>query len=154
MILEVIETLNTKEQEVQTQSGYWYALRIRPYRTTENQIDGVVMVLIDIDALKRSAATIETARNYAETIVESVPTPLMVLDADLQVNTANRALYETFQVSSSETVQDSWFEFAIGPWMSGRNCESFWKIFWLIMLSLTTLSWSRLLGGWGRKLCC
>ncbi|NQE35038.1 chemotaxis protein CheB [Microcoleus asticus] len=118
MIVEVIETLNTKEQEVQTQSGYWYALRIRPYRTAENQIEGVVMVLIDIDALKRSAATIETARNYAETIVESVPTPLMVLDADLQVNTANRALYETFQVSSSETAQDSWFEFATGPWNS------------------------------------
>ena len=118
MILEVLETLNTKEQEVQTQSGYWYALRIRPYRTAENQIEGVVMVLIDIDALKRSAASIETARNYAETIVESVPTPLMVLDADLQVNTANRALYETFQVSSSETVQDSWFEFATGPWNS------------------------------------
>ena len=118
MILEVLETLNTKEQEVQTQSGYWYALRIRPYRTAENQIEGVVMVLIDIDALKRSAASIETARNYAETIVESVPTPLMVLDADLQVNTANRALYETFQVSSSETAQDSWFEFATGPWSS------------------------------------
>ena len=118
MILEVLDTLNTKEQEVQTQSGYWYALRIRPYRTAENQIEGVVMVLIDIDALKRSAASIETARNYAETIVESVPTPLMVLDADLQVNTANRALYETFQVSSSETAQDSWFEFANGPWSS------------------------------------
>jgi two-component system CheB/CheR fusion protein len=116
MILEVMETLNTKEQEVQTQSGYWYALRIRPYRTAENQIEGVVIVLIDIDALKRSAATIETARNYAETIVESVPTPLMVLDADLQVNTANRALYETFQVSSSEMAQDSWFELANGPW--------------------------------------
>ncbi|MBW3586379.1 MAG: PAS domain-containing protein, partial [Cyanobacteria bacterium 0813] len=118
MISEVIETLHTKEQEVQTQSGYWYALRIRPYRTAENQIEGVVMVLIDIDALKRSARIIETARNYAETIVESVPTPLMVLDADLQVNTANRALYQTFQVSSSETGQDSRLEFATGPWNS------------------------------------
>ena len=118
MILEVMETLNTKEQEVQTQSGYWYALRIRPYRTAENQIEGVVMVLIDIDALKRSAASIQTARNYAEIIVESVPTPLIVLDADLQVNTANRALYETFQISSSETGQDSWFEFATEPWNS------------------------------------
>jgi len=116
MIWEVLETLNTKEQEVQTQSGYWYALRIRPYRTAENLIEGVVIVLIDIDALKRSAATIETARNYAETIVESVPTPLMVLDADLQVNTANRALYETFQVSSSETADNSRFELANGPW--------------------------------------
>ncbi|MEG4576322.1 chemotaxis protein CheB [Microcoleus sp. N3A4] len=112
MIWEVIDSLNTKEEEVQTESGYWYALRIRPYRTSENQIEGVVIVLIDIDALKRSVATVETARNYAETIVESVPTPLIVLDADLQVNTANRALYETFQVSSSETAPTSWFDVA------------------------------------------
>jgi two-component system, chemotaxis family, CheB/CheR fusion protein len=116
MILDVIDTLNTKEQEVQTQSGYWYALRIRPYRTSENQIEGVVIVLIDIDALKSSAATLETARNYAETIVESVPTPLIVLDDNFRVNTANRALYETFKVSSSETAQADWFEWANGQW--------------------------------------
>ncbi|MCC3408647.1 MAG: PAS domain-containing protein [Microcoleus sp. PH2017_10_PVI_O_A] len=116
MILEVIDTLNTKEQEVQTQSGYWYALRIRPYRTSDNLIEGVVIVLIDIDALKRSAATIETARNYAETIVESVPTPLIVLDDDFRVNSANRALYETFQVSSSETTRADRFE-----WVSGQG---------------------------------
>ncbi|MEG4318136.1 MULTISPECIES: chemotaxis protein CheB [unclassified Microcoleus] len=116
MILEVMETLNTKEQEVQTLSGYWYALRIRPYRTSENQIEGVVMVLIDIDALKRSAVTLEKARNYAEIIVESVPTPLIVLDANFKVNTANRSFHETFQVSVSETAQASLFELANGLW--------------------------------------
>jgi len=116
MILEVIDTLQTKEQEVQTLSGYWYNLRIRPYRTTENQIDGVVMVLIDIDSLKRSARTLEAARNYAEAIVETVQTPLVVLDADFRVNKANRSFYETFQVSSSETAQSSLFELGNGQW--------------------------------------
>ncbi len=116
MILEVIDTLHTKEQEVQTLSGYWYNLRIRPYRTTENQIDGVVMVLIDIDALKRSARTLEEARNYAETIVETVQTPLVALDADFRVNKANRSFYETFQVSSSETAKSSLFELGNGQW--------------------------------------
>jgi len=116
MILEVIDTLQTEEQEVQTLSGYWYNLRIRPYRTTENQIDGVVMVLIDIDALKRSAATLEDARNYAETIVETVQTPLLALDANFRVNKANRAFYETFQVSSSETAKYSLFELGNGQW--------------------------------------
>ncbi|MEH1842875.1 MAG: CheR family methyltransferase [Nostoc sp.] len=67
MILEVLETLNTKEQEIQTQAGYWYTLRIRPYRTTENQIDGVTMVFQDVDALKRHTATLELARQQAET---------------------------------------------------------------------------------------
>ncbi len=116
MILEVIDTLQTKEQEVKTLDGYWYNLRIRPYRTTENRIDGVVMVWIDIDALKRSAKTLELARNYAETIVETVQIPLVVLDADLEVNTANRSFYETFQVSFPETSKISLFELGNGQW--------------------------------------
>jgi two-component system, chemotaxis family, CheB/CheR fusion protein len=49
LLLEVLETLGVKELEVQTQGGHWYTLRIRPYRTTENQIDGVVLVLLDTD---------------------------------------------------------------------------------------------------------
>jgi chemotaxis methyl-accepting protein methylase/signal transduction histidine kinase/ActR/RegA family two-component response regulator len=67
LILEVLDTLCVKELEVQTQAGYWYTLRIRPYRTTEQRIDGVVLVLLDIDALKRSAAIVEAACQAAET---------------------------------------------------------------------------------------
>ena len=116
MILEVLETLNTKEQEIQTQAGYWYSLRIRPYRTTENQIDGVTMLFIDIDALKRNANSLESARNYAETIIDTVQTPLVVLDTNMRVNTANRSFYETFQVSALETAQSPLFELGNGQW--------------------------------------
>ncbi|MGJ5632124.1 chemotaxis protein CheB [Nostoc sp. CALU 1950] len=116
MILEVLETLNTKEQEIQTEAGYWYSIRIRPYRTTENQIDGVTLLLQDINALKRYTASLESARNYTEAIVETVQIPLVVLDADLRVNTANRAFYETFQVSEAETINTLLFELGNGQW--------------------------------------
>ncbi|HEY9619448.1 MAG TPA: chemotaxis protein CheB [Crinalium sp.] len=116
LLLEVLETLSVKEVEVQTQGGYWYMLRIRPYRTTENQIDGVVLVLLDIDALKRSAATLEAACNYAEAIVETVQVPLLVLESDFRVNTANRAFYETFQVAPPETAQTLLFDLGNGQW--------------------------------------
>ncbi|MBN4006662.1 chemotaxis protein CheB [Nostoc sp. LPT] len=116
LILEVLDTLSIKELEVQTLGGHWYNLRIRPYRTIENQIDGVVLVLIDIDVLKRSAATLEQARNYAEAIVETVQVPLIVLDSDLRVNKANRSFYETFQVSPSQTAQSLIFELGNGQW--------------------------------------
>ncbi len=66
-IVEVIETLTVQEFEVQNPDGHWYTLRIRPYRTTENQIDGAVLILMDINDLKRSATILETARNVAET---------------------------------------------------------------------------------------
>jgi two-component system, chemotaxis family, CheB/CheR fusion protein len=116
LILEVLETLTVKELEIQTQTGYWYTLRIRPYRTIENQIDGVVLVLLDIDALKRSATTLEAARNYAEAIVETVQVPLLVLETDFRVNTANRSFCETFQVSQIETAHSTIFELGNGQW--------------------------------------
>ncbi len=66
LIIAVIDTLATIEQEVQDRSGHWYSLRIRPYRTIDNRIDGVVISLIDIDSLKRNAKLIEAARDYAK----------------------------------------------------------------------------------------
>lgn len=116
MALEVLDTLNTKEQEIQAQSGYWYRLRIRPYRTSENQIDGVTMVFLDIDALKRHAEILEAARNYAELIIETVRIPLVVLDADLRISKVNRSFYDTFQVPASETVAALLFELGNGQW--------------------------------------
>ncbi|MEA5626482.1 chemotaxis protein CheB [Nostoc sp. UHCC 0251] len=116
LILEVLDTLSIKELEVKTLEGHWYNLRIRPYRTTENQIDGIVLVLIDIDVLKRSAATLEQARNYAEAIVETVQVPLIVLDSDFRVNKANRSFYETFGVSPLQTAQSLFFELGNGQW--------------------------------------
>jgi len=41
------------EREIQVRDGHWYSLRMRPYKTAENKIDGVLMALMDIDVMKR-----------------------------------------------------------------------------------------------------
>ncbi|MEP0925411.1 chemotaxis protein CheB [Leptolyngbya sp. ST-U4] len=115
-ILEVIRTLNLKTQEIQDRDGRWYHLQIRPYRTVDNKIDGAVLILIDINDLKRSNAQLVEARNYADAIVETVWEPLIVLNGDLQVITANHSFYETFQVSIVQTEQYSLFELGNGQW--------------------------------------
>jgi two-component system, chemotaxis family, CheB/CheR fusion protein len=116
LISEVLDTLSIKELEVQTEAGYWYLLRIRPYRTIENQIDGVVLVLLDIDALKRSSDAVEAARAYAEAIVTTVQIPLIVIESDFRINTANRSFCDTFQVSQQETAQSLLFDLSNGQW--------------------------------------
>jgi PAS domain len=45
----VIETLGTRERKVRDREGREYLLRVRPYRTTDNKIDGAVLTLIDTD---------------------------------------------------------------------------------------------------------
>lgn len=47
-------------------------------------------------------AEMKEARSDAESIVETVPDPLLVLNAELRIETANRAFYETFQSEPAE----------------------------------------------------
>ena len=105
-----------KAQEIQDRDGHWYDMRIRPYRTIDNKIDGAVLVLVDIDNLKHSNSQLMEARDYAEAIVETVREPLLVLNLDLRVITANRSFYNTFQVRPVETEQHLIFELGNGQW--------------------------------------
>lgn len=65
-VSDVIETMAVSETEIQDRSKRWFRLQVRPYRTLDNRIDGAVVALIDIDALKRSLVEIEHARAEAE----------------------------------------------------------------------------------------
>lgn len=96
LLREVIETGSPREQDVQDMQGRWCSLRARPYQTAEHVIDGVVVSLVDIDALMR-------ARDYAESILAGVPMPMIVLDATLRVKRASVSFYETFRVSAEAT---------------------------------------------------
>jgi two-component system CheB/CheR fusion protein len=92
----VLDTLVPVEQEVQTTKGYWYTMRIHPYRTSYNSIGGVVVSFTDIHQIK-------TASLYAQGIVDTVREPMLVLDEALRVVSAGQAFYETFRVRREET---------------------------------------------------
>jgi two-component system CheB/CheR fusion protein len=50
---QVLNTLVAREVEVQTHTGQWYALRIQPYRTLDNVIEGAVISFLDISEMVR-----------------------------------------------------------------------------------------------------
>jgi len=116
LIAEVISSVREREREVQDKAGCWYSLRVRPYLTLDNKVDGAVLVLMDIDALKRSEQAIAAARDYAENTIETVREPLIVLDAELRVESANRSFYRTFRVAPSATLGKSFFDLGNPPW--------------------------------------
>src|SRR5262249_4494199 len=103
MVLDVIRSVSTAEREVQDGEGNWYLMRIRPYRTLDNRIDGAVIAVFDIDPLKRSLEQVNRARGYAEALVETVRESLIVLDEKLTVRTANQFFYRTFETSPAQT---------------------------------------------------
>jgi two-component system CheB/CheR fusion protein len=73
-IRQVLESLVPKELEVQTNTGEWYLLRIRPYRTLENVIEGAVITFTDCTAMKKAQAALrdsEALRRLAVVVRDS-----------------------------------------------------------------------------------
>ncbi|MDE3196515.1 MAG: PAS domain-containing protein, partial [Acidobacteriota bacterium] len=101
-IRETLSTLTGRERPLAGTGGRHYQLRVLPYRTVKNVIDGVVLTFTDVTQAKRAALLIEDAKKYAENIVDTVRSPLLVLDARLKVKSANAAFYEEFQVTPAE----------------------------------------------------
>lgn len=115
-VLRVIETLNAQEIEVRAEDGCWYSIRIRPYRTSDDKIDGAVMAVVDITERKRAEEAVRDAEAYAQSIVATVRQPLVVLDGELRVVSANRAFYENFHVKPRDTENQLIFELGNRQW--------------------------------------
>lgn len=115
-VSKVIDLVAVRECEVQDRDGHWFLLRARPYLTVDNKIDGAVLVLLDIDALKRSEQVITQERNYAEATLRTARDPLIILRPDLTVNTANEAFYRIFDLTEAQTINRLVFDLADGAW--------------------------------------
>lgn len=103
-VLEVFDSMTPRDIEVKDKAGHWWCMRIRPYKTIDHKIDGSVLALLDIDAMKTSAMTAAGARDFAEAIVNTVREPLLVLDKNLSVKSANHAFYKKFRTKAQETI--------------------------------------------------
>src|SRR6476659_9049361 len=67
-------------------------------------------------AVMEQSPLVEDIQDYAQNIVDTVREPLLILDASLRVRSANRAFYQTFQVSAKETVDRLIYELGNGQW--------------------------------------
>jgi len=89
--------------------------------TADNKIDGAVLVLVDIDDLKRSEREAKAARDYAEATIRTARDPMIVLRADLRVNTANEAFYKAFKTTPDQA--EGRLIYDLGDQQSRRFCR-------------------------------
>lgn len=87
-----------------------------PIRDAAGNITGVVLVFRDQSAERAARRAVEEARQFAEGIIATVREPLLVLDADLRVVSANRAFYHVFQTTPEETTGRFVYELGNRQW--------------------------------------
>ena len=112
----MLETRTPIEREVRSENGQYYLRRVLPYVTAERQLGGAVIAFIDLTERKRAADLVNEARLYAESIVATVREPLVVLDASLDVRSANPSFYRAFEVGPDDVVNRPLFSLQDRRW--------------------------------------
>lgn len=115
-VREVLAELVPRDIEVQIKTGIWFQLRIRPYRTLANVIEGAVISFVNITELWQTREDARKAQTLAENIIETVRDPLLVLDATLRVVSANQAFFSTFQVAPEQTLDQLVYDLGNKQW--------------------------------------
>src|ERR1700760_2578010 len=115
-VRQVIDSLVTKEIEVQDTTGRWHLLIIRPYETVDNKISGAVLVLFDIEESKRHLRQKQQAADFANALLETVRSASLLLDANLRIKRATPAFYRQFRTEPEKTEGRLFYEIGEGEW--------------------------------------
>jgi two-component system, chemotaxis family, CheB/CheR fusion protein len=91
-------------------------MRVLPYRSADNVIDGVVLTFADTTALKQPEAQLQEARDFAQSIIATIREPLVVLDGDLRIISASRSFYGMFKMTPAEAEGRLFYEISQRQW--------------------------------------
>ena len=105
-IQAVLDSLIPKEVEVQTQKGVWYMMRILPYRTQENVIEGAVITFVDITEMKRTKESLRKANELLRlaVVVRDAHDAITVQDLDGRIMAWNPGAVRMYGWSEAEAL--------------------------------------------------
>lgn len=103
-VKDVLETLVPRERHVEAKGGEWFLLRIIPYRTLDNVIDGAVLTFTDITALKKLEQSLLDSESSLRNVFEALPVMVVALDQQGKVIAWNRECERVTGYASADIV--------------------------------------------------
>ncbi|MFN8739836.1 MAG: chemotaxis protein CheB [Pirellula sp.] len=110
---EVLDSLVAKVVEVQTKDGKWYTMRMQPYRTIDNVIEGAVINFTEITSLKRIQAELESDKaklQFKSTLLNAIGEAVIATDLQGEILYWNEAAERTYGWKSSEVIGKNVFD--------------------------------------------
>lgn len=121
-VTSVLDTLTIKEERVQSLEGRWFSMRIRPYRTLGNVIEGAVLTFVDITEMKQIEDELKkaNARLRLATFVHDASDAMIVQALDGRILAWNPGAERMYGWSEEEALRMNTSE-RIPP----EQCEDF-----------------------------
>ena len=104
----VLDNLVHKEVEVQTRAGEWYSMRIMPYRTLDNVIEGAVITFVDISRAKKAQEALQESESHFRQLAEALPQPVWLCLPDGRCDCLNRQWVEFTGVPGTQQMDFGW----------------------------------------------
>ncbi len=104
-INRVLMSLVPVEKEIVSKTGKWFLMRILPYRTVNNVVEGIVITFVDTDEKKRFEEKLEQERDLLMRILENSPIAKTMVDQQGNIVFANQKAAEVFGIDREEILQ-------------------------------------------------
>ncbi|RYY21531.1 MAG: PAS domain-containing protein, partial [Cytophagaceae bacterium] len=114
-VQQVLDRLTSLELNIQTTTNEWYTMRILPYRTLDNYINGAIITFTRITGLKTLEAQLQEAANFLETLQSAVHEPVAAFDQHLRVYFASQSFAELFGLTPPDLTGQSLTQLSL-PW--------------------------------------
>ena len=112
---EVTSLGQSIEREVSSRDGHRYSMRVRPYKTGDNKIEGVLVVFLDTDLISRARdeaqksgdsarAELRTSESTIRSLLESTPQSVIGVSADETIVLVNGTTEKMFGYSPDELI--------------------------------------------------
>ncbi|HEX8639151.1 MAG TPA: PAS domain S-box protein, partial [Pyrinomonadaceae bacterium] len=133
---QVLETLHTVEREFETDKGRWYLLRVFPYRTTDDKINGAVATFVDIttrvhseQALHQMMQSRESQRRIFDTTLSTINDFAYIFDKEGRFVYSNQPLLDLLGVTLDEIIGKNFFDLNYPQDLAARHQREIQQVF-------------------------
>ncbi|MGC1955294.1 MAG: PAS domain S-box protein, partial [Gammaproteobacteria bacterium] len=99
-------------REIRSLGQSWYLMRLRPYRTVDNKIDGVVVTFVEVTERRNAEEALRQSEEQYRTLVEAQPDPICQFLPDTTLTFVNRAYAEFYGRKPGELIGQRWLDLA------------------------------------------
>lgn len=111
----VIASGSSHRMELADGAGSWFSVNLGCRKTDQN-IDGAVLTLTNVTAFRESLERAIEEREYTKAVINTIADALVIVDADLRVQSANQAFYALFQTSRENSQGARFYQLGNGNW--------------------------------------
>jgi len=122
---EVLKTLVFIKKQIPTRDQRWYSVRIMPYRTQEDRIDGLVITLFNITDMKQMEDKLNENENMRQFIMNSSSDLIIRMSSDLNCLEFNTEVEKTFEIKLKDAINQNFIHLFIPEQNQKRTEKEF-----------------------------